>query len=96
MLSLPFDDPLELFPEYRGLTNVEVMIHQQVRKATMGDEKAFNNVLDRVIGKAPQYINQKSVNLSYKDYLKNIVNDEMKNITPQKNEQEDPRNAKLR
>lgn len=60
---------LELEEEYIGLTNAEVMIIKEARKAASGDSEATHRLLDRVLGKPKQQNENLNVNASYADYL---------------------------
>jgi hypothetical protein len=69
-LSLPYDDPLGLDPEFDGMTNAEVMMVRMARKAAAGDLSVASELLDRVLGRPKQSVESKSLNLTYEDFLK--------------------------
>jgi hypothetical protein len=66
----PDSQSWQVEPELRGLTNGEVMVLRQVRKAADGDSKAAENVLDRTLGKPKQAIESTNLNVSWRDVLK--------------------------
>ena len=52
--SLPYDDPLNLEPQYQDKPCIEVAALKLAQKAARGDPQAFKELLDRLLGKAPQ------------------------------------------
>ena len=74
-------DQFELSDEKKkDLTYDDVFWIQLVNKALNGDMKASQEIMDRRFGKAPQYIEQTNVTLSYTDFLSGIAEEEAKTI----------------
>lgn len=72
-LSLTYDDPLGIYPEFKGMSNAEVMMVRMARKAADGDISVAAMLLDRVLGKPKQSVESKNVSFSYEDYLKALA-----------------------
>jgi len=70
------------YEQRKTLTKLDVFYMRLVEKALHGDMKAIQEILDRVYGKAPQTIHQKTENHSYVHYLEDIRAEELKNPTP--------------
>jgi len=67
-LALPFSNPDD-DPELEGLTNIEAAAIQQAKKAAKGDLEATKFVIERLIGKPKQQIEQTTLTMTLKDYL---------------------------
>lgn len=73
-LSMPYDDPIGLEPQFRGLTNLEVMMIKRAnRAAKTGDGDESDKLLDRVLGKTKIMSEIKKVNIDYVDFLKAVA-----------------------
>jgi len=72
ILAEPFEDPLELWPEYVGMSKGEVVLRQLIHRATLGEETATRELLDRLIGKPKMQVETKRLNMSYQDFLDEI------------------------
>lgn len=71
-LSLPYEDPLDMEPQYKGMTCGEVMMAKRAqRAAASGDDAQSESLLDRAIGKPESSSKSVNVNLSgnYEGYL---------------------------
>lgn len=78
VISLPYErseDEKEfgIDEEFEGMTNGEVALIIQARRASRGDSKALEMLMDRIVGKPKQQIESKNLNLSYEDYLKELA-----------------------
>jgi len=69
ILAEPYNDPLELFPQYKGMSNGEVVLRQLIGRATLGCKDATKELLDRLVGKPKQQIETKKLSMTYADYL---------------------------
>lgn len=69
-ISLLYNDPLGLEPEFHGLTNAEVMMIRVARRAAAGDFSATDMILDRVLGKPKQSSENVNVKVTYEDFLR--------------------------
>ena len=69
ILAEPYDDPLGIFPKYKGMSNGEVVLRQLIRRATLGCKDATKELLDRIVGKPKQTIESKRLTMTYQDYL---------------------------
>lgn len=56
--------------KYVGMTNMEVAVIRQAKAAATGDQDALKEMLDRILGKAKQQIDSRSIKMTYADYLK--------------------------
>ena len=74
--SLLFIDPLDLEPEFHGMTNAEVAYIKRARKAAAGDDHSLDKMEDRILGKSKQTSEIKSLHLSYEDFLKEVARQE--------------------
>jgi len=70
VISLPYEDPLGLEPEFEGMTIAEVMFIRRARKAARGDPHATDALIDRILGRPKQSAEVKTMRVSYEDYLK--------------------------
>lgn len=71
-LSLPYEDPLDMEPQYKGMTCGEVMMAKRAQKAAAsGNLVESEALLDRAIGKPESSSKSVNVNLSgnYEGYL---------------------------
>lgn len=78
VLSLPYErseleKELGVDEEFEGMSNGEVALVVQARRASRGDSKALEMLMDRIVGKPKQQIESKNLNLSYEDYLKELA-----------------------
>ena len=65
----PLTSQYEVEPEFQGMTNAEVAILRQARKAANGDQKATETFFDRLLGKPKQAVESISMRMSYSEYL---------------------------
>ncbi len=75
VLSLPyerteFEKEMGVDKEFEGLTNGEVALIIQARRASRGDSRALDMLMDRIVGKPKQQVESKNLNLTYEDWLK--------------------------
>ena len=78
VLSLPYErseleKEFEMDEEFEGMTNGEVALVIQARRASRGNSDALAMLLDRAIGKPKQHIENKNLNLTYEDYIKELA-----------------------
>lgn len=82
-LSLPYEDPLGLEPEFDGMSNHEVMIRKRVRHAALtGDDEKSELLLDRILGRPKQSSESVSVKVGYEDYLRHLAEQEASQSPP--------------
>lgn len=67
----------QMDPQFEGMTYGEVIIVKQIRKAAEGDQKAAENVIDRILGKPKQALETKSMHMSYSEFLDASAAEEM-------------------
>lgn len=84
VLSLPYErseleKELGVDEEFEGMTNAEVALVIQARRASKGDSDALTMLLDRVIGKPKQHIENKNLNLTYEDFINELARKETEN-----------------
>ena len=75
-LALPYEpEPGSAYDErFRGMTNLEVMMHKRAQAAARsGSIDGSETLLDRVIGKPIAKSESLRVDASYTDYLKSIA-----------------------
>jgi len=72
ILAEPYEDPLGIFPEFKGMSKGEVVLRQLISRATLGDKDATKELLDRMVGRPKQQIESKRLTMSYQDYLDGI------------------------
>ena len=80
-LSLPYkrtDEEIFLCKDedLEGLTNAEVMNIRLARRAARGEMDAIKTITDRVLGKAKQQIESKSITQTYTQYLEMVAEEE--------------------
>lgn len=63
-------------PEFKGLTNVEVMFIRMARDAAAGDREAFEKLNDRINGKPRVNVASVQANMSYAEYLQTMCSDD--------------------
>lgn len=75
-LSLPYEgeyipelDMLYLDPRFEGMSNAEVMWVRMAEKASNGDLKAAEMILDRVLGKPKQSVESATMTMNYTEFL---------------------------
>lgn len=69
--------------EFYGMTNLEVMLIKQARKAaTTGESAEVDAVLDRLIGKPLAKTESKTLALTYEDFLKQKAAEESQGQPP--------------
>lgn len=80
----PYRDDLGLYPEYAGLSNMEVASLQAANMAAEGDLQAFTALLNRILGMPKQSSESKTLTMNYQDFLNAVAlrEAEKKNITP--------------
>lgn len=83
----PYRDDLGLYPEYAGLSNMEVASLQAANMAAEGDLQAFTTLLNRILGMPKQSSESKTLTMNYQDFLNAAAlrESEKKNITPPTN-----------
>lgn len=62
--------------DYRHLTKMEVIIERIVDRATTGELKAVDMLMDRVLGKPKQSVEAVTMSLSYTEYLDRLAKEE--------------------
>lgn len=68
---------------FEGMTNAEVMVYKKVCKAAAeGDDKAFDAVMDRVLGKPKQATEVVSMHVSYSDFLEQTAHEDRQTNPP--------------
>lgn len=65
----PLTQRFEMEVDYAGLTQAEVAILKQWEKAASGDTKAYEKLMDRMLGKPKQAVETVSMKLSYQEVL---------------------------
>jgi hypothetical protein len=71
--SQPYHDPLGLEPEFLGMSNMEVMVIKQVRRAaTTGERVDVEGILDRILGRPKTSAENTNVSVSYEDFLREV------------------------
>lgn len=65
----PLTQRFEQELDYEGLTQAEVAILKQWEKASQGDTKAYEKLMDRMLGKPKQAVETVSMKLSYQEVL---------------------------
>lgn len=73
VMSMPYQDPLGLEPEFDGMTNAEVIYIRLARDAADGDHEARKELLDRVLGKPKQTSEVKKLDLTYQDFVDELA-----------------------
>lgn len=68
----PFEDDLGIYPEYEGLTKLEVMAKNMATNAAHGGIDSANQMLDRILGKPKQSSESKNLNVTYQDFLNEL------------------------
>lgn len=63
-------------PRLVGTTKAEAMAINLARKASRGEDKATNQVLDRILGKPKQSVESVGVKMNYRDFLEMLDRDE--------------------
>lgn len=69
ILAEPYNDPLEIYPEYKGMSKGEVVLRQLINRAMDGEDIATRELLDRLLGKPKIQVETKRLDLTYQDYL---------------------------
>jgi hypothetical protein len=75
-LSLPYEDPLNLEPQYKGLTNVEVAMTKVAKRAALNADLAdVEMLLDRAIGRPKNTAENVNLNVNgtYEDFLRSVA-----------------------
>lgn len=80
--SLPYQDPLNMEPEFDGLSCMEVMLRKLTQKAASGDVDSIKDVVDRLAGKATQRTESVKMNMSMDEWLEHMESDDTSNSTP--------------
>lgn len=65
----PLTQRFEMPPDMVGLTMAEAAIYRQWLKAADGDTKAYEKLMDRMLGKPKQAVETVSMKLSYSEFL---------------------------
>lgn len=81
ILAEPYYDPLEIYPEYKGMSKGEVVLRQLIQRAMDGEDTATRELLDRLVGKPKLQVETKRLELTYQDYLDEL--DRTTKHTPQ-------------
>lgn len=75
-LSLPYQgeyvpelDVMYIDPRFEGMSNAEVMWIRMAEKASTGDLKAAEMILDRVLGKPKQSVENATMTMNYTEFL---------------------------
>lgn len=68
----PFVDDLGIYPEFAGLTKLEVMAKNIASNAALGGIDSVNQMLDRILGKPKQSSESKNLNVTYQDFLNEL------------------------
>lgn len=63
-------------PRFAGMNKAEVMEHRLADMAASGGMDAIREVTDRLLGKAKQQVESKTLNLTYEDYLLELARQE--------------------
>ena len=75
-LSAPYDDSLGLFPQYKGMTNLEVALLKAAGTAADGSLQHLESLLNRGAGTPKSTSEVKQLNMSYQDLLDAMAREE--------------------
>lgn len=84
----PIEKTVVLEEEYCGLTNMEVAAIKTARRAAAGQTDDFRFVIERLLGKPKQQVENTNVNISLAEYLKALdieTPSQILDITPEPN-----------
>lgn len=75
-MSAPFEDSLGLFPQYRGLTNLEVSLIRMANQSADGSLDHLNFLMNRWLGAPKATTEVKKLTMTYQDLLDAMAQDE--------------------